>query len=474
MVFSTVIFLCIFLPLTLIIYHILPWKLKNIYLLIASLIFYAWGEPKYVLCMLFTIAVDYFGALLISRDARGGKIYLIGTVIINLLTLSFFKYTDFIVGNIRAVFPGALSFIPQIVMPIGISFYTFQGISYVVDVYRDKSIVRKDPLKLALYISMFPQLIAGPIVRYTDVNKKIDERKVTANEFALGAERFILGLFKKSVLANGIGAIADQIIQGDISVMGMAVSWLGAIAYTLQIFYDFSGYSDMAIGIGKMLGFDFPENFKDPYVSKSISEFWRRWHISLSSWFKDYVYIPLGGSRKGNVYINLLIVFILTGIWHGAGWGFLLWGLWHGFFVIIERVIKNKRKDKLKAEDKNIIKAAFLHIYTLLVVINGWVLFKIVSVRRTISYLSVMYGLKKNLFTAFSPGYYLSGERCVLLVIAILGAFGVFSGLFAFIRKKAGGPVFTVLYRIFLILLLIISYVSVITGSYNPFIYFRF
>ncbi len=480
MVFSTVIFLCAFLPITIIIYYLMPKALKNYFLLFASLLFYAWGEPKYLLIMLFTIAVNYAGGLLIAsdyvnqddeadEDARvksDKKAWLVITIILNLAVLCFFKYTGFMAQNIRRVFPGALSSLPDIALPIGISFYTFQGLSYAIDVYRDRSLVQKNPFKLALYISMFPQLIAGPIVRYTSVRNALDKRKHTPKNFALGMERFIVGLFKKAVLANNVGALADQVMKGDFSTMGASVAWLGAIAYTLQIFYDFAGYSDMAIGLGLIFGFHFPENFNKPYISKSISEFWRRWHMSLSSWFKDYVYIPLGGSRSGNVYINLMIVFILTGIWHGAGWGFLLWGLWHGSFVVAERfVFKNRGKDK--NEKDNIIITSVRYLYTMTAVIVGWVLFRLVSVRATLSYLKVMFFAVKPAFKAYDVTYYLSGERIVILIIAII---------FCFVKKPEvkGNGATRILYRALLILMLIASYIYVITGSYNPFIYFRF
>lgn len=436
MVFSTIIFLCAFLPITIIGYYLMPGRGKNIFLLLCSLLFYAWGEPVYVFVMLASIVCNYAFGMAIGRFRKKRKPWLIGALAVNLGILCVFKYTGFIVANVGKFLPGLLK-IPEIVLPIGISFYTFQGLSYCIDVYRDEKIVQKDPLNLALYISMFPQLIAGPIVRYLDVKEALTKREHSPELFAKGAERFIIGMSKKAILANPMGALAQQIMGSDITYMGTLVAWLGAIAYTLQIYFDFSGYSDMAIGLGKIFGFHFPENFQYPYISKSVREFWRRWHISLSTWFKDYLYIPMGGSRRGNVYLHLFIVFLATGLWHGAAWGFVLWGLWHGMFCILERVggslcrrkeYKNEEHDISKYGGENrkqskgaaFIKSALGHVYTLLVVITGWVLFNLVSVRETLSYLKVMFGITKNSFLAYSPSYYMDGRTTILFVIAVL------------------------------------------------------
>ena len=378
MVFSTIVFLCMFLPITIILYYAMPKALKNYFLLAASLFFYAWGEPKYLLVMLFSIFCNYLFGIWLFRlgsrhvppgmdagmvenagtdgygtDRRRKKAKLVVTlaVIVNIGILFVFKYMTFAMENLQKLIPSLPVW--QIALPIGISFYTFQGLSYVIDVYRDggKS-VQKNPCKLALYISMFPQLIAGPIVRYKDIALQLDTRTHSAEKFADGVTRFVTGLAKKAILANMTGALADSIMQGDFSVMSASVAWLGAIAYTLQIYLDFSGYSDMAIGLGKMFGFTFLENFDHPYIATSVREFWRRWHMSLSGWFRDYLYIPLGGSRSGNVYLNLLLVFLATGIWHGAAWGFLLWGLWHGFFVLLERFWVNHGKSGAELQRK--------------------------------------------------------------------------------------------------------------------------
>ncbi len=485
MVFSTIIFLCAFLPITIIGYYLMPGRGKNIFLLLCSLLFYAWGEPVYVFVMLASIVCNYAFGMAIGRFRKKRKPWLIGALAVNLGILCVFKYTGFIVANVGKFLPGLLK-IPEIVLPIGISFYTFQGLSYCIDVYRDEKIVQKDPLNLALYISMFPQLIAGPIVRYLDVKEALTKREHSPELFAKGAERFIIGMSKKAILANPMGALAQQIMGSDITYMGTLVAWLGAIAYTLQIYFDFSGYSDMAIGLGKIFGFHFPENFQYPYISKSVREFWRRWHISLSTWFKDYLYIPMGGSRRGNVYLHLFIVFLATGLWHGAAWGFVLWGLWHGMFCILERVggslcrrkeYKNEEHDISKYGGENrkqskgaaFIKSALGHVYTLLVVITGWVLFNLVSVRETLSYLKVMFGITKNSFLAYSPSYYMDGRTTILFVIAVL-ACGPWKRIF----QIEEGFALCLVRRLILLILLALCFVFIITGTYNPFIYFRF
>ncbi len=500
MVFSTIIFLCVFLPIVIIGYYLVPKPAKNMFLLICSLFFYAWGEPVYVLIMLASIAYNYLFGMFIA-NTRQDKLWMIISVVVNLLVLGVFKYSGFFIENIDKVIPNLLH-VPDIALPIGISFYTFQGMSYCIDVYRDKEMVQKNPVNLALYIAMFPQLIAGPIVRYSDIRTELTGRSHNAEMFSEGAGRFIIGLSKKAILANTLGAVATNIMSEDLQTMGAGVAWIGAVFYTLQIYFDFSGYSDMAIGLGKIFGFHFSENFNYPYISKSIREFWRRWHISLSSWFRDYLYIPLGGSRRGNVYLHLLIVFLATGIWHGAAWGFVLWGLWHGFFIIAERVVSNHKnngsKTKSGIQGPACIKKILGWIYTMLVVVVGWVLFALVSVRKTAQYLMVMFGMQKNAFVAYSPSYYLDKKTICIFVIA----------LFACVpwkqvwRKWEGNdkaenekienekigndklrkgnrtltqtPVGMIGQKIVLLLLLVLCFVFIITGSYNPFIYFRF
>lgn len=490
MVFSTIVFLCMFLPITIILYYVMPKALKNYFLLAASLFFYAWGEPKYLLVMLFSIFCNYLFGIWLFRlgsrhmppgmdagmaenagtdgygtDRRRKKAKLVVTlaVIVNIGILFVFKYMTFAMENLQKLIPSLPVW--QIALPIGISFYTFQGLSYVIDVYRDggKS-VQKNPCKLALYISMFPQLIAGPIVRYKDIALQLDTRTHSAEKFADGVTRFVTGLAKKAILANMTGALADSIMQGDFSVMSASVAWLGAIAYTLQIYLDFSGYSDMAIGLGKMFGFTFLENFDHPYIATSVREFWRRWHMSLSGWFRDYLYIPLGGSRSGNVYLNLLLVFLATGIWHGAAWGFLLWGLWHGFFVLLERFGVNHGKQKVRS---GIAAKAFGWLYTMLVVVIGWVLFSLVQLDQVLTYLDIMFGKNAGGFHAYGLRYYLSNQTIFYLIVSVLVCI-------PWKWKKPEGLVFDVLQKILILGLLVLCFVFIINSSYNPFIYFRF
>ena len=521
MVFSSVIFLCFFLPVMIIGYNILPKKLRNLFLVLGSLFFYAWGGPDYIFIMLASIAGNYVFGLLIDHFGAAGehpaegevrmpvsaKAVLVISVLYNLGILFYFKYYTFVLTTVHDL-TGRDFFIPEIVLPIGISFYTFQGMSYVIDVYRSlkqkapapvvsaedgtagagQSLVQKNPLNLALYISMFPQLIAGPIVRYTDIRDRlpIEKRPVSAERFANGLKRFIIGLAKKAILANSIGEVADKIFTADVAYLGVPVAWLGAICYTLQIYYDFSGYSDMAIGLGRIFGFDFMENFNYPYISKSVREFWRRWHISLSTWFRDYLYIPLGGSRQGNVYLHLLIVFMATGLWHGAAWGFLIWGLWHGAFLIIERVISNNKRTGTaeKSQDKASATAGrqnagggfgakdfFGWFYTMIVVILGWVLFKLEKLDSAVSYIGAMFGLDGESYTGYSVRFYLDNRMIFILVVAILAAIP-----WGQVLPEKGRRVYTAVIsnRILLIALLFISLMFVVNSTYNPFIYFRF
>lgn len=493
MVFSSTIFLCFFMPIMIIGYYILPKQLKNIYLLLGSLFFYAWGEPKYVFIMLASIAGNYcFGMLVHAFSGRIGlrKLVILVTVLYNLGILFYFKYFVFAVEAVNEITGVGLT-IPDIVLPIGISFYTFQGMSYVIDVYREEDImdehgqrvtfVQKNPLNLALYISMFPQLIAGPIVRYKDIKESITNRVLSASAFAKGIERFIIGLAKKAILANTIGEVADKIFASDYTMMSTGTAWLGALCYTLQIYYDFSGYSDMAIGLGKIFGFDFMENFNYPYISRSITEFWRRWHISLSTWFRDYLYIPLGGNRKGmkRTYLNLLIVFLATGFWHGAAWGFILWGLWHGLFMIIERVLRAKKVSHLIQNAK--LRSVCDWLYTMLVVMLGWVLFKAVIMKDALSYISVMLHTHAPDYVAFSTRYYLDNKLIFVLIIAMLAAVpwrellpGKAGSLLRDINTLSETHPAVITRRVLLIGVLLICMMFIMNNTYNPFIYFRF
>ncbi|MCR5417995.1 MAG: MBOAT family protein [Lachnospiraceae bacterium] len=492
MVFSTIIFLCAFLPVTIIGYYCMPKALKNYFLLLASLFFYAWGEPRAVVVMLISIVCNYLCGILIAKRDKSSKLWLTIAVLVNLGILFVFKYVTFVSENLHRLsesFP-----LLNIALPIGISFYTFQGLSYVIDVYRGDE-VQKNPFSLALYISMFPQLIAGPIVRYSDVRSDLSGRKHSVELFSQGVTRFTMGLAKKAILANRMGALADQIFTGDYSVMSTSAAWLGTIAYTLQIYLDFSGYSDMAIGLGKIFGFHFPENFDHPYISTSIREFWRRWHMSLSRWFRDYLYIPLGGSRKGNVYLNLLIVFLATGIWHGAGWGFLFWGLWHGAFVMAERAISRRKVAEGQATEgkttegreetakETEAKKPALRLlgwgYTMLVVMLGWTLFRIVDIRPFAKYLSVLLGFGQGEFTAFGLRYYLSNQRIFYLILSLIVAMPVGPQISKWLSKATGKSeaaslALDVAGKILVLALLILCYIYIINSTYNPFIYFRF
>lgn len=368
MVFSSPAFLFAFLPVCFILYRLLPnLRSKNALLTLASVVFYAFGEPVYVLLLLMSVIVNYLcGYFIVLRRPRK-KLVLALAVVINLGFLSVFKYTDFAVSTVNHAFGLDLA-LPGIALPVGISFFTFQGLSYVIDVYRDETLVSRDFLKLALYISFFPQLIAGPIVKYHDVSLQIDQRETYPALTAAGLRRFILGLSKKLLLSNTVGQMADLVFTAGSDQLDVRTAWLGAVCYCLQIYFDFSGYSDMAIGLGHMFGFHFLENFDHPYVSASIQEFWRRWHISLSSWFRDYLYIPLGGNRKGKLRteLNKCIVFFCTGLWHGASWNFVLWGLWHGLFMILEGFLPKGGK----------LRRILGHASTLLIVLLGFVLFR--------------------------------------------------------------------------------------------------
>lgn len=381
MLFSSIIFLFQFLPLCLLLYFLAGKRLRNLLLLIASLVFYAWGESYYVLLMLVSILVNYICGLMIDRyrGRQAARGFLIAAIAFNVLSISVFKYANFLVDNLNTVLSqigaGPIELAP-IHLPIGISFFTFQAMSYAVDVYRRDASVQRNPLNIGLYIALFPQLIAGPIIRYHDIAAQLIRRRVRLDDLSYGIERFVVGLGKKVLIANQVAIIADQVFSFPYETLTPGVAWLGVLCYTLQIYFDFSGYSDMAIGLGRMFGFHFLENFNYPYISRSIREFWRRWHISLSSWFRDYLYIPLGGNHKGplRTYLNLLIVFFLCGLWHGAGWNFVIWGLLHGLFLVIERLGFEKILNRCWSPLR--------YLYVMLVVCTGWVFFELKILRR--------------------------------------------------------------------------------------------
>ena len=470
MVFSSSIFLFFFLPLVIFGYYLLKENYRIYFLMLASLFFYAWGEPKYVLVMLLSIVINYtFGRFIhtsISAQKKIlAKVLLILSVACNLGILFYFKYLDFTINTVNHVFHTSLA-LRNIVLPIGISFFTFQGMSYVIDLYWQKVSVQKNPGLLAFYISFFPQLIAGPIVRYIDIEKQIYNRTESAQKFVSGAQRFIIGLAKKLVIANKMGYVADLVFANSAVENTALVAWLGIICYTFQIYFDFSGYSDMAIGLGRMFGFDFLENFNYPYISKTITEFWRRWHISLSSWFKDYVYIPLGGNRKGNVYVNLLIVFIVTGFWHGASFNFLVWGLWHGLFLVIERLFKGR-------EVKSKILVPIRYVITMLAVVIGWVFFRSPELSYALSYLGIMFGVVKPENVGFTYQYYFSIGTIVMLCLAVLASTPVMKQLFGFFKTR-NAVILKPVASVVILVLFFVCIVIVTSTSYNPFIYFRF
>lgn len=479
MVFSSVIFLCIFLPFMIILYYLMPTdNIKNGFLLLGSLFFYAWGEPKYVLLMIVAITANYlFGLLIHGRREQGKKADLVLgiAVLFNLGVLFYFKYFNFMIDNLERVLPYSLG-VKEVALPIGISFYTFQGMSYVIDVYRedlnapDGVMVQKNYGKLALYISMFPQLIAGPIVRYGDIKSYLSNRKYSVNNFAEGAEHFIFGLAKKVIIADQLGMVATKIMENDLTMISATTAWVGAVCYMLQIFYDFAGYSEMAIGLGKIFGFEFMKNFDYPYISRSITEFWRRWHISLSQWFRDYLYIPMGGNRRGNVYLHLFIVFLATGIWHGAAWGFIVWGLWHGFFVLAERVIKKKFPGWH-------LPAPIGWLYTMFVVLMGWIVFRIVKLGDTLHYLKVMFGIYRSEFVRYGISYYLNGRIILIFVVAILLCIPwkeLLTKYFLHLQGVETNEKILAVRRLAVLGLLMVCFLFVVNSTYSPFIYFRF
>ena len=461
MVFSTPVFLFLFLPIVLVLNYAIPKKYiaaKNAVLLAASLFFYAWGEPKNVLLMILSIAFNYVCGLLLGKydaDEKKRKIILWVSVVFNLGLLFFFKYFNFVTGGI----------FPEIALPIGISFFTFQIMSYTIDVYRRSVEPQKNLVKLALYISLFPQLIAGPIVRYIDVEKQLTYRECTAEKTSRGMIRFCMGLAKKIVLSNSTAAVCDTIFDSANGIPAFT-AWVGVICYALQIYFDFSGYSDMAIGMGHMLGFDFLENFNYPYVSTSVQEFWRRWHISLSSWFRDYLYIPLGGNRRGKVrtYINLVIVFACTGLWHGASFSFIVWGLWHGLFLVIERLGFKKILDKLPK---------FVGwLYTMLVVLVGWVFFRAETLADAMEYLKCMFTFGGGITNGMAQFDNLS---FFITVAAIILCVPVYPFIKSKIEKtECGKKVSFIIEAVLAAALLVLSVIFLTGSGYNPFIYFRF
>lgn len=468
MLFSSIVFLFTFLPAVMILYYLLPVRFRNVILLLASLVFYAWGEPVYLFLMLLSILFNYFSGLDIARnlqDKRAAKRSLVFNLIINLAVLGFFKYEGFVLDTLNGILPVHISY-HALPLPIGISFYTFQILSYIIDVYRGNVKVQTNLPNFALYVTMFPQLIAGPIVQYADVDEQLASRKVSWTKFGEGSMYFIRGLAKKVLLANTSGMIFTEVsglAKGNIAVM---TAWLGAFAYMFQIYFDFSGYSDMAIGLGKMFGFEFNMNFNYPYVSKSITEFWRRWHISLSSWFRDYVYIPLGGNRVSKIkhIRNLLIVWFLTGLWHGAAWNFVAWGLYYGVILIIEKYLLSPVLDRLP----DVVR----HIYSIVLVVIGWALFFSSSFGQAADYIRVMFGAGAHGF-ADRESMYLLTSNLILWLILIFGSTPLVHFRYEhMLRSKKWNT--TIINSVVYAALFIVCIAYLVTETYNPFLYFRF
>lgn len=468
MVFSSLTFLFWFLPITLLItFAFKKVSVRNLILLIASLLFYAWGEKGRVLIMVFTILGNYLIGKWIENKRDSNTPITIG-VGVNLLLLLICKYTNFIVDNLNTFLPDDyLITIKHIPLPIGISFFTFQAISYLIDVHRKETPAQKNVIHLGLYISLFPQLIAGPIVRYHDVAEQIKKRTNNSEKFAEGIQRFILGLSKKIFIANTLGLIADNIFSNPLNHISTPLAWLGIVTYSLQIYFDFSGYSDMAIGLGKMLGFDFLENFNLPYISSSIQEFWRRWHISLSTWFRDYLYIPLGGNRKSPIrtYLNLIAVFFVTGLWHGASWNFVIWGLFHGLFLILERIGLSTFL--------NSIPKIFSHIYTITIVLIGWVFFRSENLTYSLDFISRLFIYTNNKLIQYQLLDYLNTEVILSLTAGILASTPILARITKYIYTK-NSNIYHISKYSYITLLFILCVISLINSSYNPFIYFRF
>lgn len=473
MLFSSPIFLFAFLPLVLLFYYLLPLRFKNTLLLLFSLIFYAWGEAAYVVIMLFSILFNYGIGMGFDpkKKASFNKYLLALGVVVNLALLGSFKYLAFITESLNSlVIPVLGEGLPEarFHLPIGISFFTFQAISYLVDVYRQQVEVQKNPLRLGLYIALFPQLIAGPIVRYRDINQQLHFRSHTLDKFYCGFQRFAIGLGKKVLIANSMAYLADEVFSFAPSELSFLPAWLGIIAYSLQIYFDFSGYSDMAIGLGSMFGFKIKENFNFPYTARSLREFWRRWHISLSTWFRDYLYIPLGGNRGSawRTSLNLLLVFFLTGLWHGASFNFIVWGLFHGVFLMLER----GRWGEFLVRHR-----AISHVYTLLVVVVAWVFFRAENLPYALGYLKAMFlpelapsGTALSLFL-------MDWEKWLLLILGLFFSTFLFTKkLLPVVKNNLNQPVFYSLRSLGLLAIFGLSVLYLTSGTYNPFIYFRF
>ena len=467
MVFSSLLFLFLYLPLVLGVYYLTPLRWRNAFLLVVNLIFYGWGEPTYIVLMVFTILVDYFAGALVGRWKGQGKDlqarWAVGlSLALNLAILFFFKYWDLIAGTLRGF---GLDLLPSLglSLPIGISFYTFQTMTYPVDVYRGDAQVQRSVVNFGTFVTLFPQLIAGPILKYKELADQVDQRSYSVEQFANGVHIFVIGLGKKVLLANNIGMLWDAykaMPTGELTVLG---AWLGVLAFSLQLYFDFSGYSDMAVGLGRMLGFEFLKNFDYPYISRSVTEFWRRWHISLGSWFREYVYIPMGGNRvsRGRLCFNLMVVWGLTGLWHGASWNFLLWGLYFGILLIVEKLWLGRLLERWPA--------VLRHVYTLFLVLVSWAIFALEDFSQLGTYLSAMFGFAGGGLWDPAFGYYLR-SYLVVLVIGCITATPLCAGLWRRIPKRGQAVVLPVL----VLAGLLLSTAYLVDATYNPFLYFRF
>ena len=467
MVFSSLLFLFLYLPLVLGVYYLTPLRWRNAFLLVVNLIFYGWGEPTYIVLMVFTILVDYFAGALVGRWKGQGKDrrarWAVGlSLALNLAILFFFKYWDLIAGTLRGF---GLDLLPSLglSLPIGISFYTFQTMTYPVDVYRGDAQVQRSVVNFGTFVTLFPQLIAGPILKYKELADQVDQRSYSVEQFANGVHIFVIGLGKKVLLANNIGMLWDAykaMPTGELTVLG---AWLGVLAFSLQLYFDFSGYSDMAVGLGRMLGFEFLKNFDYPYISRSVTEFWRRWHISLGSWFREYVYIPMGGNRvsRGRLCFNLMVVWGLTGLWHGASWNFLLWGLYFGILLIVEKLWLGRLLERWPV--------VLRHVYTLFLVLVSWAIFALEDFGQLGAYLSAMFGFAGGGLWDPAFGYYLR-SYLVVLVIGCITATPLCTGLWRRIPKRGQAVVLPVL----VLAGLLLSTAYLVDATYNPFLYFRF
>lgn len=469
MVFSSLIFIFVFLPITLICYFLSPKGIKNLVILLASLVFYAWGEPVYIVIMLFSTVFDYTNGILIDKYKEKKSLslgILIFSCVVNLGILGFFKYYGFLIDNLNAIFSLELAR-RTLPLPVGISFYTFQTMSYTIDVYKRKVKVQKNIISFGAFVTMFPQLVAGPIVKYDEIEEQLNERKVKLKNFGMGVEIFLMGLAKKVLLANNIGILWTTIKAMPVNEVSVLTAWMGIVAFTFQIYFDFSGYSDMAIGLGKMFGFEFPINFNYPYISKSVTEFWRRWHMSLGSWFREYVYIPLGGNRggRGKQLRNIFIVWFLTGFWHGANWNFIFWGLYFGVLLAVEKLFL---KEWLES------KPAFIsHIYTMFAVIVGWILFEFENLRAGLKYFSALFGIgTKGVIDDFA--IYQGYTNLLLFVALVIFSTPIPLKWYEKVKNRVKTPVQSLSLNIAAVLIFIICIAFLVNESYNPFLYFRF